>query len=346
MPSSPVPISVVIGGVTWVNWTRYELDADFVSPADAWSVEAANPTAAQIASLVTGASVQVLVGGVPVLTGLLERKAIRRSPDGTVISISGRDLAAPLVDCCPSPGWGATSLSLEGVAAAAITELGIVATLSVVPEAQVPRPHLRPEPGETWWALLDRLARKARLMVWMTPAGTLSIGRPDYLSPPVGALVFTPGARCNVKEGIYTEDLSGRFSAVTVVGQTAGSDFSGGGSVSGTAQDAELVARGLHRPTVVDDGEVASSAEARDRAAWEISHRAFASKTLQYTVVGHGPSEGVLWAPNQQVTVEDDIVAGGRGTWWISGRRLLRDAGGTRTVLTLHPPNLLLPAVA
>ena len=348
MSGSATPISLVIGATTWTNWTSYEVDADFVSPADTWSVEVHNPSAPQLAALVTGTPVVLMVGSAVAMRGLLERKEIRRTASaGTVVALSGRDLAAPLIDCSPPASWGYTNTPLAAVAQAALTELGVAGTVSAAPEAQQPRGRIKTEPGETYWNLIERHAKKLRLMVWMTPEGILQLGRPDYLSAPVGTLVH--GARGgNVLEASYSEDLAGRFTDVTVVGQFAGTDDAFGaaaGQVKGTAQDSELRARGLYRPTTIDDGDVESSTEARARAAWEVSNRAFAAQQLQYMIAGHEAAPGVLWAPNQQVVVRDELV-GITGTWWISGRRFTRDrAGGTRTALSLRPPGLLLPAI-
>lgn len=350
MSGSTTPIRLVMGASAWSNWTRYDIDSDFVTPADSWSFEVHNPTALQLAALVTGVAVTLQVGTATVLRGVLERKTIRRSKgSGTVITVGGRDLSGPLVDCAPPSSWSFVQTPLATVAQAALTELGISATVTASAEATAPRAHIKAEPGETYWQVLERVAKKLRLMLWMAPEGVLHIGRPDYTSPPVGVLLNSSTAGCNVLEAAYSDDLAGRFTDVTVLGQVAGSDDAFGASaaqVKGTAQDTVLRARGLYRPTTLDDGDVESTVEAKARAAWEVSQRQYEATQLQYVVAGHGPSAGVLWAPNQQVTVVDELV-GTSGVWWISSRRFTRDIdSGTRTELVLRPPNLLLPAVA
>lgn len=345
---------MIVGANAWTNWTSYECEADFLTPADSWTVEAANPTVAQLASLIPGTVVQVLVDKVPALKGWLERKQIRRTrTGGLLVTLSGRDYAGPLVDCMPPATWSFTSTPLQAVAQAALTELGVASTVDASAEAAQPRARIKAEPGETYWQVLVRYAKKLRLMVWMTPAGVLRIGRPSYTSAPLATLVngATDATRAttNVLESIYSNDIAGRYSQVTVVGQAAG----GGGlwssaaqaTVTGVATDPELSALGLVRPITIDDGDVRSYGEAIDRAKWEISRKKFAGEQLQYVVPGHGPTRGQVWAPDQQVTVQDDL-AGVVGVWWIAGRRLTKDRErGTRTTLELRPPNTLLPAV-
>lgn len=345
---------VVVGAFAWQNWASYEIEADYTTPADAWTVEVRNPSAAQIAAVTTGSVVQVLVANRVALKGFLERRSFRRSRGGgTALSLSGRDLAGPLTDCAPPASWTWRNLSLAAVAQKALTELGILATISAAAEAQAPRPIIKTEPGETYWQLIERHARKLRLLPWMSPDGVLHIDRPDYTSAPVATLtlgrVGSLGAETNVLEAAYTEDMTGRFSDVTVVGQLAGTDQvfgAGAAHLSGTAQDAGVVLKGLYRPTLVDDGELRSSQEATARAQWEVSNRQFHAEVLEYVVPGHGPTTKTLWTPNTQVAVRDEYT-GLSGVWWIAGRRLLRDrSAGTRTSLTLRRPNTLLPAVA
>lgn len=353
MPGSP-EATLIVGAFSWSNWTRYELEADYEAPADSWSVEVANPTAAHVAALTPGLPVVMLVDSVPALRGWLERVEVRRSrAGGLTLALSGRDLAGPLVDCCPGPTWSLPTTSLAVAATKALAELGVPAIVKPSPEALVPMSIIKAEPGETYWQMLTRYCRRLRLMPTMTPAGVLSLGRPDYITPPVAALFHgaTPATanQTNVLEVSYTRDIAQRFSQVTVLGQSAGggSLFGelGAGQLVGAAVDPALVALGVHRPLVLDDGQVGSVTEATDRARWEVSTRAYRGQEYSCVVPGHGPARKVLWAPNQTVTVVDE-VAGVTGLWWVSGRRLIRDRQqGTRAALTLHPAGTLLPPV-
>lgn len=353
MPGSAVEAKLVVGGYAWANWTRYELDADYTTPADAWSFEVHNPSHAQLAALTTGSAIQVLVGDQVAQKGFLERRQARRAKDGgTVIALSGRDLGAPLLDCTPKASWIWRNVSLESLAKQALAELGVTATVSAHADAKTLRSVQKAEPGETYWQVIERYAKKLRLLPWMSPAGVLHLDRPDYTSEPVATLIHgrtSYASQTNVIEFVHDEDLAGRYSDVTVVGQVPGNDSLFGSAacqVKGTAKDAGMAAKGLYRPTVMDDGDVASSTEASARAAWEVSHRQYEAQSLQVVVPGHGPTSMTLWELNTQVTVVDEVF-GTSGTWWIAGRRLLRDRkGGSRSALTLRVPGALLPAVA
>lgn len=345
-------VTLLVAGQAWDSWTSYELEADYLTPADGWSVTARNPNSLQLALLRTGLPVILQVAGQPILRGLLERVESSLSRDGGhEITLSGRDLAAPLVDCSPGVTWSFKNLPLSAVAQMALSELGVAATVLAAPEALVPRRSIKAEPGETYWEVLERYAKKARLGLWMSPLGVLTIGRPTYTSAPVGIVKHSTVKALrggnNILSARYTEDLSGQRSPVTVVGQGAGgAAWPSASQITGAYIDADLTSRGLLRPILIDDGEVSSIPEAIARARWEVSYRAFQARQLEVEVAGHlcKAVPPTAWAPDQMVGVQDDLH-GIVGVWWLRAVRMTRDRdGGTRTALTLHPPLLYLPA--
>ena len=224
--------------------------------------------------------------------------------------------------------------------------LGVSAEVAAHADAKKALKLVKAQPGESFWALLQREAAKHQLLPTVTPDGGLVLGKPDYTSAPVATL-HMGGPDADVLSASYTATLSGRFSHVLVTGQAAGDAFSDGAKLKGSAQDKELIGMGLYRPAVVDaGGDLRGHAEANARAAWEVSYRAYQGEVLEVEVVGHGPGTGKVWAPNTQVNVVDDVM-GLSGLWWLSGRRLTRDrTQGTRAALTLHRPGTLLPPVA
>lgn len=348
----PREVTLVLGAYAWSNWASYEVAVAADCPAGTWTVDARNPTPAQLSLLTLGSPTSLMVGTRQVLRGYLDRVETRRSRSGTSVRLSGRSLAAPLVDCCPPASWSWRQVSLATLAEKACSELGVPATVEArAAEASALVAYAKAEPGETYWQVLERYARKARIMPWMSGPGTLALGRPDYTTAPVAELVIGLAAsrnRTNVQEASRVRDLAGRYSSYTVLGQGRGgrkATAATAGQPVGRAADAELVAAGLVRPLVLDDGDLRSTAEAQARAEYEASMRLYAADVLECVVPGHGPSLAEIWAPDSQVTVLDELN-GISGTRWISAARFLRDReGGTRTALTLRVPGTLLPAV-
>lgn len=344
-------VILVVGDQAWANWASYEVSAQFETPADGWKVEARNPSSTQLAELSTTSVVLLLVGSTVLLQGRIDRKELRRTRSGTIVTLSGRDLAGQLVDCTPPASWAWRNVTLAALTEKALADLGITATVLAHTDAKSALKWAKAEVGETYWQVLQRYARKARLMLWMTPDGVLHLGRPDYTSDPVAKLVLGVSAdlrqETNVEESLYVDDASGRYTEITVLGQARGTEllFGSGAHLKGVATDSDLVARGLVRPLVLDDGDLRSTSEAMQRASWEVSNRRFQGESLEYVVPGHGPARGVPWALNTMVSVRDEL-ASINGVWWLAGYRIMRDAQrGSRSVLSLRPPNLLLPEV-
>jgi len=352
MPSRS-EILLVVGTSAWANWTSYEVSAQFETPSDGWRVEARNPTSTQLAELLPGVAVVLMIGSTTVLQGRLDRRELRRTRDGgTVVTLSGRDLAGQLVDCSPPTSWAWRNVSLATLAEKALADLGLTATVAAHADAQRSLAWAKSEPGESYWQVIERYARKARLMPWTTPSGELRLDRPDYTSSPVASLVnaiTAPRKRdTNVLESVYVDDISSRYSTITVLGQAKGTDSLFGASAAhlrGEATDSVLADRGLARNLVMDDGDLRSSSEATQRAEWEISHRRYQGESLEYVVQGHGPTADEVWQLDTMVDVYDEL-AQISASWWLAGYRLLRDRRlGTRSALTLRPPNSLLPPV-
>ncbi len=352
MPSSQ-EIVLVAGTSAWRNWTSYEVSSQFETPADGWRVEVRSPSSAQLQQLQLATVVTLMLGSNRALRGRLDRKELRRTRSGgTVVVLSGRDMAAQMVDSTPPSSWSFRNISLSALAVKAMQALGISATVNPHSDALQVLDWVKAEPGETYWQVLERYARKARLMLWMTPRGILHIDRPDYTSTPVASLVNASSdakrEQTNVEEALYSSDITHRFSSVTVLGQSKGSSSLFGSTaahIKGEADDDELAELGVVRTLVLDDGDLRSKAEATARAEWEVSHRRYQGQSLEYVVAGHGPTPTSLWRLNTMVNVYDEL-AEIDGPWWLAGYRLLRDGrAGSRTALTLKPPNSLLPAV-
>ncbi len=54
-------VSVIINGKAHSDWSRYQIDSDFLVPADAWSVSLGMPEGEFPADIVRGVSVQVKI---------------------------------------------------------------------------------------------------------------------------------------------------------------------------------------------------------------------------------------------------------------------------------------------
>ncbi|EJX9804150.1 phage tail protein, partial [Salmonella enterica] len=161
----------------------YRIDSDFLKGADAWQLQLGLPDRVFPVDAVRGAPVKVKVRDEVILTGRID--SVRRdvSRKGLVLQLSGRDLAAILVDCA-APIFSARQLTLDEGIAAIVRPLGIT-RIRIQAQGMTRHDSIHLEPGERAWDALIKLASGRGLWPWMDPDGTLVIGGPDYTAPPV-----------------------------------------------------------------------------------------------------------------------------------------------------------------
>lgn len=324
-------VELLIAGKAHGDWSSYEIDSDLLTPADAWHVSLGMSGGEMPPDVATGALVEVRVGGDTVLTGRIDDINHPVSKTSHTFSMSGRDRAADLVDCS-APIFVAKLLGLKEIAAKILSEFGIKARIDA--EATRTREKVNVEPGDSAWAALAHAAEANGLWPWFEPDGTLVIGGPDYSTPVMATLVLRKSGKGNNVISLgKQESMHGRYSEVTVLGQTHGTDTEPGKhALRATEKDTGV---SWHRPKIVTDSEADSTAVCRDRARKLIADSRLNGLTLSAMVQGHRTSDGLLWQPGQRIRVIsephkiDDV-------FFLMARKFSRNRGdGTRTALTL-----------
>lgn len=326
-------VSVLIGGRVHNDWTSYEIDSDLLTPADAWRVELANPSGRLPPEVVTGSPIEVHVGNDVVLSGRLGSIDEDVSKGRDSLGLSGRDLAAILVDCS-APVFVAKQVTLQQVMTNVVQPLGI-SKIRVSADATYTTEKINVEPGDTAWHVLANVAEANGLWPWFDPDGTLVIGGPDYTTPPVATLVMRLNGQGNNLEGLrIVRSVEERFSQVTVLGQAHGTaQEAGRNAIKAVATDSSVT---WYRPHVVVDHECDSAAVAQSRARKLLMDSRLRSFTMTARVRGHRTSDGVLWKPGQRIHVISE-PHGVDGIFFLIGRRFTkgRAGTGTSTILTL-----------
>lgn len=341
-------LSVVVGGTVYTNWTSWSVDRNLLEPADAWTLTVADPTPAQLGAVTEGEVVTLRARDQVLVRGYVDQRVFAGGREGDQLTISGRSLAAPLVDCGPLPSWSWKGVTLARLAELALTELGVgLSVVAGVAEASEAIAWVKPEPGETFWALLGRFAKRARLMIWDEPE-RLVLSRPTYGGASVGELRWWPDQpRTNVLRGEVTWKVSVRRNPIVVIGQRRGSDslFGGDATLVNGVADPVLGALGLNRPIVLTDSGLESNAAAQRRATTELSRRAGEALMASYTVPGLGPTPKTLWTPDTLVDVSDRR-ADLQDQYWIAAVHMEGGRDGARSTLSLRELGAILPESA
>lgn len=97
-------VHIVVDGEELRDWTSYQIESDILQPADAFSFTVANTAGKHSGKFQLFDPVQVIIDGVPQLSGYVDEITRGVSSDaGPTLSIVGRDTFGQLVDCCAEP---------------------------------------------------------------------------------------------------------------------------------------------------------------------------------------------------------------------------------------------------
>jgi prophage tail gpP-like protein len=203
------------------------------------------------------------------------------------------------------------------------------------------------------WDALQQVCEKNGCWPYVAPDGTLVIGGPDYTVPPVATLIMRrDGKGNNVLRLAHRRGIQDRYSEVTVLGQSHGTERTvGGHNIRATAKDS---AAPWYRPKIVVEADCDSTAHASRRARKIITDGCLAGMDLTATVRGHrvigpnskpGTGAGLLWMPGQRVRVlsEPHRID---GVYYLMRRTFLGSrAGGQTTELGLKLDGMWQPDV-
>ena len=334
-------VALVIAGSAYLGWTAVSIDRGIDSLVGSFSLELTSREATGAAEfpIAPGDACQIVLGGKVLITGYIDRRSRALSADNRSLRVSGRDKACDLVDCSAlnKPGsW--RNVSLAQIARELAAPFGV--TIAVSGDSSKPIPRFALQQGETAWAAIERLARYRGLIAFSDGAGGVKIGNP--------AIGHDSGARTGqIREGNnlvsieQEDDQSEQFSNYVVKGQASGNDQHNGKAVAqikGEARDAGVI---RYRPLLIIGEEQSDKASLVKRAAWEAKVRKGRASTITAVVpgwfAGSGSASGPVWEPGAHASC--DVPSHGlSGDQLIERVRLIRDADGTRTELTLVPP--------
>ena len=350
-------ITLQIAGKRIERFLSYSVEADLYTADDAFSLELARPEIA----IKRGQRCELYVNGVLELTGIIDKPSRRYDKAGLTLRLEGRDLMGLLVDsCCEKfvtvEGKKLTELAemlLENVPY--INRKGIIYQENIIGKLHgkkktVDSPDLgymdspqkisQIEPGMTIFEVLKTYAASRGLMFFALADGTFVFGRPKAKGEPVFTLTCSKSGGGNILEGEEVDDISKRFSKVTVIGQRQGQDGDGldasvVNSPSGVALDPDFP---FYKPYVTRDNNDSQSPELHARFWMEQQrHQGY---QLHYKVQGHSQN-GKNWQINELCRVRDEVL-GVDGVYLIYGRKFERSReSGTIARLKLGMPGLV-----
>lgn len=321
-------VTLFVGKKVFEGWTDLSITRELNAAAsdfqlqlvDKWRVDQ-EPWRVQ-----PGDAVHIHVGKNSLLTGYVDKMEASVSANQRTVSIMGRSKTGDLVDCSADAS-GLTGLNIQEVAEKLCAPFGVRVVMRGQPGATFDTIQI--QQGETVFAVLDRLARQRKLLVY-----------PSY----DGNLVFegegTRKARAelrqgvNVKSGTARFDNSNRFSKYITKGQDIG--WRGSLEEKTVAPTGEATDGGItrNRPLIVVAEGTVDDASSEDRATYEASVRRAKSLEVEVELQGWFQPDGSLWEINEIVFTDIGFL-GVRRKMLVKKVVFSKNGSGTTTTLTL-----------
>lgn len=323
------------------DWSAYDVDSDFLIPADGFSVELSIAASRKPLQQWVGKECRLLIDNETVLTGIIGTQRCDKQKGQRSLRLTGRDLAALLVDCSAKP------LNVQG-----LTVLDAVKKL-LEPFKQIKKVVLKAEEnpvlnridieqGQNVWEVAKKLVNSVGLHIWCDADGTLIVGGADYNSPPVATLCWShQDNRRNVQNVEIEYDADATFSEVTFLAQSHAKRG------NAAQHDLKWVYRdpnvSFYKPKTVVIADADSLTNLQKLAKKQLSDWKLESLTITIEVSGHHTSDGTLWQAGQRVHYIDD-EEGIDAIFFIMGRRFtFSRQSGTKTQLRLKEDGVWTP---
>ena len=333
-------VTVEVDGKAHNSWKSYDIDSDFLIPADAFKFDLGVPSNSTVLPDFSGAEVKVSINGELVMTGIVDTTQHTISKTNRTYSLNGRDRASILVDCS-APITNVKGLTVLDAVKKIVEPLGIK-KVALRAENNPTLDKVDIDVGETAWNAAMRCANSAGLHLWFEPNGVLIIGGADYSTPPVATLCcMKDGKRNNFEQADLTFDVSNRFSEVTFLAQSHGKQGQDNkNDLKWVYNDPEMT---TYKAKTVVVSDVDNLEALQKWAKKYIADSVLEGFTLTIVVPDHKMQDGTLWQPGQRVHViceEYEIDA----IFFRMGRRFtLSRNGGTQTELRFKQDGIWTP---
>lgn len=332
---------VRIGGKEHKDWSQYDIDSDFLIPADGFSFETGQSSTQPLLKDYSGQQCEVLINNQLILTGIIGTQRENMTSESRAISFSGRDLAGLLVDCS-APQLNVKGMTVLAAAKKLIEPWSQIKNIVLQAEQNPVLDKIDIEPSETVWQALIKLTNSIGLHAWFNPDGTLVIGGADYSSPPVATLCHSKtDKRHNIQSIGLEYNTENRFSEVTFLAQShARAGNSAKHDLKWIYKDPDMH---LYKPKTVVIGDAENLEMLRKKAKKQLADWRLDGFTLTITVADHKTRDGILWQPGQRVHVIDE-EQGIDAIFFLMGRRFtLSRYNGTCTELRLKEDGIWIP---
>lgn len=321
-------VTVFAAGKVYDGWEDLKIVKQVNSVASSFEMQLTDRWAEgqETWSLKPGEKIHIHIGKRSALSGYIDSVDASISAQARTITISGRSKTSDLVDCSVEGPAEYLGLNLKEIAEKVCAPFGIVVSFQT--EIGEPFEKITLQNGETAFALLERLSKQRRVLLYPDAEGRLIFASQGVAKAATALIVGVNVLKANSKH-----DFSDRFSKYTTKGQNIGF-FGEGEDVTAPVGEATDDAISRYRPLVILSENPTDTGASENRAAFEAHYRAAKSQTATVEVVGAFEAPDVLWDINRIISCDLGPV-GLRRNMLIDKVEFNKGNGGTRTVLTL-----------
>lgn len=291
-------VVLTIDGKAYRKFTSLDVDANIYQAAGQFDAEFSRRNAQGIT---TGSRAVITVNSIQVFDGIVESVQKGISKESDTVTISGRDIMGLVVDWCVERFQTLRNKTLAQVAGEYLRLIPFVKNIPIVfvdgaDKLDVAQEYVQPSPGQTVFDLLNGIASARGINFYMRPAGTFVFGKPKGF----GSVPSTIGPHNSLSLD-FSDDISQRFSRVTVYGQAQSSSLLGASQLGkkATVNDTDLA---VEKPLVIETGMAGVSVSKQARMILE--QQRFNGWQLRYTVRGFSQM-GRPWQPDTLCSVRD-----------------------------------------
>lgn len=347
-------VYLLVNGKKIDRFTSYQIDADLYAAADAFTLDLARPET----RISAGMECQLWVNDKLELMGIIDKTQAKYDKNGRSLTVTGRDLMGWLVDASAEEFITLQNYKIKALAerllkkapkeffklATVAYEENVVGRLksksAKVGIFDTTTPLSQIEPGMSVFDVLHEYGKSKGMLFYSLPDGTFVFGKPKETGAPAFTLTHRlDGSGNNVLDGNKGDDISKRYSKVTVVGQKQGQNLFTASEVNveATATDSTFP---FYKPLVMKDEFGGDNPKLHARLALEkMRHEGL---RLEYTVQGHSQAKK-NWGVNELAhVIDEDPDFQLDGPFLIYGRTFEKSKDkGTTTRLRLGLPGMI-----
>jgi prophage tail gpP-like protein len=268
-----------------------------------------------------GQTCQILINGISVINGFIEKISISYNVTNHLITIEGRDKTADIIDGSVANGKlnFTNKLTIENLInqvlsinnIPGINVINLAGSLDAVKLASASE-----DPAENLLSFINRYAALSQVVLYPDGNGNIIINRASTISS--GATLInsiSQSNKNNILSGEISLDDSGLFNKYIYYSQD---DIAGGGVDVFAQTNIDVQASTFRRGSAYDNTirpsrvfaaiceYSADNTKCTNRAVWEKNRRIAEADIYTYVIQGFNSSKNTIWKVNQLVQVLDD----------------------------------------